>query len=462
MACAACGWAAADDDPLPFACPNAGTDGADHVVARVVDASALEWPADEDRNPFVRYRTLLRSYHVARTAGLSDEEYVAIVRDLDARVAEVDGHGFEVTPFDRAEGLDGTAGGAEVWVKDETGNVSGSHKGRHLFGVLIALEVAERSGLRPPADGERPLAIASCGNAALAAAVVALAGDRPLDVFVPTWADPAVVERLESLQARIDVVERTEGVPGDPTYVAMQDAVRRGAVPFTCQGPDDGLTIEGGQTLAYELVDQARARNLALDRLYVQVGGGALASAVVAGFADALALGAIERVPAICTVQSEGGYPLKRAYDRVAAAALSALGEDPALAGTAEGAALLAAKASAPEVERALDEATADRARYMWPWEEEPRSVAHGILDDETYDWMAVVRGMVATGGYPVLASEEDLIRANEAGRSATGIDADHTGTSGLGGVVAEARSGGVEPGERVAVLFTGKRRSDA
>ena len=41
-----------------------------------------------------------------------------------------------------------------------------------------------------------PLAIASCGNAALAAAVVARAADRRLRVFIPPDADPAVVARL--------------------------------------------------------------------------------------------------------------------------------------------------------------------------------------------------------------------------------------------------------------------------
>ena len=62
-----------------------------------------------------------------------------------------------------------------MWVKDETGNVSGSHKGRHLMGVLIQLAVIERLGLARPGR-RRDLAIASCGNAALAAAVVAGAG----------------------------------------------------------------------------------------------------------------------------------------------------------------------------------------------------------------------------------------------------------------------------------------------
>ncbi len=57
-----------------------------------------------------------------------------------------------------ALGFDGDGG---VWVKDETGNVSGSHKGRHLMGVLIHLAVMERCGLTrprpPPGPGHRQL-----------------------------------------------------------------------------------------------------------------------------------------------------------------------------------------------------------------------------------------------------------------------------------------------------------------
>ena len=36
------------------------------------------------------------------------------------------------------------------------------------------------------------------------------------------------------------------------------------------------------------------------------------------------------------------------------------------------------------------------RSQFMWPWEEPPHSVASGILDDETYDWLAILRGVAA------------------------------------------------------------------
>ena len=85
----------------------------------------------------------------------------------------------------------------------------------------------------------------------------------------------------------------------------------------------------------------------------------------------------------------------------------------------------------------------------MWPWEEEPRSIAHGILDDETYDWVAVVRGMLETGGSPVVVDEPTLEEANALARETTGIDVDHTGSSGLAGLLHLARHGGLVPTRR-------------
>ena len=204
ICCHACGYVADPADPYPFRCPRAGTDDADHLLTRVLSPAGAAFPADPDPNPFLRYRTLMYSYHAATARGLTDVGYRDLVASLDAAVAAVDGHGFRATPFFRSPGLSealafSARGG--VWVKDETSNVSGSHKARHLMGVLIHLAVMERAGLLAPAR-RRELAIASCGNAALAAAVLARAGGWRLTVFVPPDADPGTLQRLREHQAR--------------------------------------------------------------------------------------------------------------------------------------------------------------------------------------------------------------------------------------------------------------------
>jgi len=452
LACGGCGWRPAADDPYPFRCPNVGSDDADHIIVPSTKQD-LGWPNGDEPNPFVRYRSLLHSYRLGRARGMTDDAYVALVERLDKEVAAVDGRGFAVTPFGRADRLSDRLGfdpAGGVWVKDETGNVSGSHKARHLFGVLLHLAVVADTGMVEP--GERPdLAIASCGNAALAAAVVARAADRRIRVFVPTWADAGVVDRLRSLGADVDVCERAPGVPGDPTYLALQRAIANGALPFTCQGNENGLAIEGGQTLGFELVSAVAHPRGHLDRVFVQVGGGALASAVIAAFRTQAAVGAVPDLPAFHAVQTAGGHPLKRAYERVVDRVATRLGT-----GRPDD---LRERFQSTVVQEALGYARHHRSEFMWPWEEEPKSVAHGILDDETYDWFAVVVGMLASGGWPVVVEEETLERANDLGRSATGIDADHTGTSGLAGLMSLREQGEIGSGERVAVLFTGARR---
>ncbi len=445
LVCAGCGASPQEDDPYPFRCPNADAgDDTDHVLRRRLDVTAVRFPtafeAAAEPNPYLRYRGLAHAYHAARAAGLADAAYAELVARLDGEIARVDGHGFVATPFARADALSdrlGFASDGGLWIKDETRNVSGSHKARHLFGVLLHLEVMERLGRTDPAHRRR-LAIASCGNAALAAAVVAAAGGRALDVFVPVDADPAVVERLRQLDAQITVCPRQSGVVGDPTYHRLRRAIAEGALPFTCQGNENGLSVEGGFTLGYELATDL-AGGPPLDRVMLQVGGGALASACIEGLGEAAALGALARVPRVHAVQTTGAWPLPRAFQRLAAR--------------------LPRDAGAAEHRAAIAYAATHRSEFMWPWEEEPHSVAHGILDDETYDWLAVVEGMLDSGGGPVVVSEDQLVRANALGVELTGIPADETGTSGLAGLLALRERGEIGDHERVGVLFTGVRR---
>ena len=458
LACAGCGAPVESTpaDPAPVRCPRSRPgDDVDHVLRRSLDPSRVAYPESSEANPFVRYRHLLHSWHVAAARGSSDETWRARVEDLNRKIAAVDGGGFAITPCSPADRLAKRLGLASgrLWVKDETGNVSGSHKARHLMGILLYLEAA--GALR---DDTR-LAIASCGNAALAAAVVARAADLPLDVFVPPWANPHVVARLRDLGARIAVCEREAGVAGDPCYHRFREAVAAGAVPFCCQGPDNGLAIEGGATLAWELIDQLGAR--ALDRLFVQVGGGALASACALGFADAVRLGRIERSPRLHAVQTAGGYPLARAYDRLVARLVARVSGSASVdpSKREQVADFLAAPKQAGTVREELRYAATHRSEFMWPWETEPRSVATGILDDETYDWLAVVEAMLATGGWPVVVDEATLVTANALGRETTGIDADETATAGLAGLIQTLAAGVDSADETIALLFTGRRR---
>jgi threonine synthase len=282
-----------------------------------------------------------------------------------------------------------------------------------------------------------------------------------LRVFVPPGANAAVLSRLRTLDAQVVTCPREGGVAGDPCYVRFRGFVQKeGGLPFCCQGSDNGLTIEGGATLGYEMIDGLA--DTRLDRLFVQVGGGALASACLQAFTDAQQLGRLAPLPRLHAVQTRGAFPLKRAYDRVVNHIFSSMG----LAASSRpeddetSANVVLRETPRETVDEALAYARHHRSEFMWPWETEPRSVAGGILDDETYDWAAVVEGMVRTGGYPVVVDEDTLLRANAIARSTTGIDVDHTGSAGLAGLIALVQTVPNTRAEQVAVIFSGVRRS--
>lgn len=460
LECSGCGREVPLTAPHPFACPAARPgDDVDHVLVRRVDPAALRFPDEIVGNPYLALRELLSHGQRARALGVSDVELVALVEGIDAAVASLDGRGFSPTPLRYAPELAARLGAPAVQLlaKDETRNVSGSHKARHLMGVMIHLRLSEVAGLYPPGAPRRRLAIASCGNAALAAAVVARAARWPLDVFVPPDADAVVLERLQRLDAHVTACPR-DGEPGDPCYRAFQAAIRRGALPFGVQGSDNGLAVEGGLTLGYELAAELRRGPGRLDVLVVQVGGGALGSACLHALRDAVALGVLRAMPRLCTVQTRSAWPLRRAYERVVQAIATRVGQAPPAEprGRAD---WLRNTVPPAVVDEVLRHAATHRSAFMWPWETTPRSVAHGILDDETYDWWALVEGMIHTGGFPIVVDEPTLIEAREAVRRTMKVDATATGTAGVAGVMQLHRTGALRGGELVAALLTGRER---
>lgn len=419
MVCAACGTKV----PIgagALVCPASSPGDRCHVL-HFVDSVAPFRPIDHP-NPFVAYRAYLAVDAHGAAIGLDDERRLAVIEQLDAAVARVAGTGFRRTPFSREDRLSAALGFAPeggIWVKDETQNVGGSHKARHLFTEMVQLLMSEAAGTSRWGGGPRPrLAIASCGNAAIAASTLAAAVGWPIDVFVPPSASLAVLTVLESLQASVTVCPRRETDPaGDPCVLRFREAVAAGSVPFGVQGTENAWCRDGGRTLGWEISDEMGHR---ADRIFVQVGGGAFAACVGASLRSSGVH------PMLHAVQAEGCAPLERAWRRAIATG-------------------------------GIDNVGARWSECMWPWEDEPRSLADGILDDETYDWIGVVDAMAHTGGSPVVATEGHIVEAHRLARAHTGIDVSPTGSAGLAGVLAVRDR--IADAERVVVVFSGVRR---
>ena len=424
LQCAVCGTRVAVTEPLSWRCPQASSQDRHHVLHFVGASSDEVFQPQDSENPFVRFQKLLAwDAFAAQHAASLNERREFIVR-LDAQVASVAGVGFRRTPFARHAELSRLLGFEEtggLWVKDETHNVAGSQKARHLFTELLHLVFAEEKGLAPWGASRPELAIASCGNAAIAAATLAASVQWPLRVFVPESVDAVVLNTLKALGAHIEVCGRQPTDPaGDPCVLRFREAVANGAIAFGVQGTENAWCLDGGRTIGWEMTEDL---GHLMDRIFIQVGGGAFAACVGASLRSAGVH------PKLHAVQTEGCAPLARAWEKAL------------LTGGARNA--------GPRWNEC-----------MWPWETTPVSIADGILDDETYDWIGVLDSMADTGGAPVVVSEQHVMQAYEWAHSLTSVNVSATGVAGLAGLIAMRSD--IANDERVVVVMSGVERVEA
>jgi len=148
LECAVCGAIIPIAQPLSWQCPNVSSADRRHVMRFRAEPQSFEEPGES--NPFVAFRHLLAVDAFGASIGLDDVTRRSIIEQADADVARIAGTGFRVTPLERADRLSDALGFSDrggVWVKDDTHNVAGSHKARHLFGILLHLLMGEKAGV---------------------------------------------------------------------------------------------------------------------------------------------------------------------------------------------------------------------------------------------------------------------------------------------------------------------------
>jgi threonine dehydratase len=405
---------------LSWKCPLATKTDTHHVLH--FENTVEPFRPTDDENPYLAFRKYLAVDSFGAAIGLSEDDRIRIITEANAAVAAVAGTGFLRTPLYRSvelsDALGFTAKGG-VWIKDETHNVAGSHKARHLFTELLHLLFAEAAGVAPWTSSTRPpLAIASCGNAAIAASTLAAAVQWPIYVHVPPAATSEVLVALASLDADVRVCPRLpDDAAGDPCVLRFREAVANGAIAFGVQGTENAWCLDGGRTIGWEMTEDL---GHLMDRIFIQVGGGAFAACVGASLRSAGVH------PKLHAVQTEGCAPLARAWEKALATG--------------------GARNAGPRWNEC-----------MWPWETNPVSIADGILDDETYDWIGVLDAMADTGGAPVVVSEQHVQQAYDWVHSLTSVNVSATGVAGLAGLIAMRSD--IANDERVVVVMSGVER---
>ncbi len=468
-------------------CPESTEDGV-HPLIKREDADELSrvFPTiltkrwNDGKLSFSVFREFLASYQLACEHG-KGSWWLERVLALSNACERLTGRGFVRTPEicadALAEAIDLPKG--TLFVKNETLQLMGSHKSRHLAGAIMHLETLRE--IEEEQKEKKTLAIFSCGNAAMGAAAVAGAAGYQLYAFVPDHVSDTVVAILTNLGTNVVKVSRDGSVgEGDPCNLRYQEALKKfGWIPFTSYGRDIWSAVEGAETLAYEFIFNQYLADAALDVMVIQVGGGGLANAFISGAQLCLRLGVIRKLPRFYTCQTSSCYPLAQSYFLVlrelGRAGVITLSPELAMAleGDFDARTLLETNAGQikmtanliaemypkikEDIERVFSEIGKKRNEYFKAWSGNvPDSVAEGILDDTTYDGLEVVRGMIESGGLPLIADEEALTKAYDLAVRHTGIDLSATGSAGLAGLRMLVKNNLIQKGERCGLLFTG------
>lgn len=192
------------------------------------------------------------------------------------------------TPLTPANKLGAELGLANLWVKNDGLNPSGSLKDRASF-----LVVAEAMRL-----GEKRIVAASTGNAASALAAVCASTDREALIFVPEKAPKAKLVQMVLYGAKVVPVK---GTYDDAFRLSLEYTDKRGGLNRnTAYHP---LTIEGKKTAGLEIWAQLGFQ--VPDAILVSVGDGVIIAGLHKAFVDLQRAGLIERLPRLICVQAE-------------------------------------------------------------------------------------------------------------------------------------------------------------
>jgi len=208
------------------------------------------------------------------------------------------------TPIVEVDGEDFNIGAAQLTLKLELFQHSGSFKARGAFTNLLTREV-------PPVG----VVAASGGNHGAAVAYAAMKLGMPAKIFVPRISSPAKLQRIQEYGADL--------APTGESYADALAASERwisssGALPV--HAFDQEETILGQATLGMELEAQAPG----LDTLLVAVGGGGLIAGIAASYAGRIKIVAVEPEASPTLLRAlEAGEPVDAEVGGIAADSLA-------------------------------------------------------------------------------------------------------------------------------------------
>ena len=263
-----------DDMAHPFTCPDTG--------GSLRGSYDLEWvKARVDREEIAR-----------RPRGIWRWHELLPVRDEKNVVSLVEGD----TPLIHAERLGKALGFKSLYILDESRNPTGSFKDR---GGSVTISKCREVGV------ER-ITLPSSGNAAACFSAYCARGGVEFIGFVREDSSAVHCLQVGAYGAFTLIVEGDQGVGG-----RFAEEVSKELGCLHAALPRNLYRIEGKKTAAYEIAEKLGWR--APDRVVCPTAGGTMALAMEQGFRELLALGWIEKTPAIDVVQVDGCAPIVKA-----------------------------------------------------------------------------------------------------------------------------------------------------
>lgn len=284
---------------------------------------------------------------------------------------------------------------ANVWIKDEGLNPTGSFKAR---GLGLAVTMAR-------AYGRKKLAIPTAGNAGSALAAYAAAAGLEAHIFMPRDVPQANLLECRAYGAQVTLVD---GLIGDCGRMVAERARTEGWHDVsTLKEP---FRVEGKKTMGYEVAEQL-GWSLPSAIIY-PTGGGVGLLGMWKSFEEMETLGWIAKQrPRMIAVQAEGCAPIPKAWEE---------GKD----------------ASEP-----------------WP---DAHTLAAGLRVPKAYGDYLILKILRESGGCAVAVSDAEIMKALGAWAREEGIFAAPEGAASLAAYRKLLATGFLKPGDSVVLFNTG------
>lgn len=201
------------------------------------------------------------------------------------------------SPMYKADRLAEMIGIKSLYIKDDGINPTASLKDRASSMAVVKAEEA----------GKDIIACSSTGNAASSLAGNSAAAGLKTFIFVPERAPKGKVAQLMMFGATVISVKGSY----EDTFRLSAEAIDRWGW-YNRNAAINPYLIEGKKTVALEIAEQLNW-NMP-DYLAISVGDGCTIGGVWKGLKDLYAIGFIDKLPRLLSVQAEGCYPINKAF----------------------------------------------------------------------------------------------------------------------------------------------------